>query len=157
METVVKFRIPEEVSRDEYRAKSDRHSKLKFTEEECEFFRKFIERNKVHTKLHNAYYLRSNHLTDITTLKGNKISNFRQKYEPVGPYFSIQNDDGLEYNRIKISKLDDNWYLIFYLSAKGLDLDLYIDPYTIPTKQEHYICDEWEEVIGYLLSSGFNI
>ena len=149
----IESRIPKEVSREEYYAKLNRHSKLKFTEEECEFFRKFTERNKVDTKLHNSYYLRSNYLTDITTLKGGKISNFRQKYEPVSPNFLIKNDDGLEYNRIQISKIDDNWYLIFYLSAQGLD----VSPYIIPTKREHYICNGWEEVVGYLVSQGFKI
>lgn len=149
----IESRIPKEVSGEEYYAKLARHSKLKFTEEECEFFRKFTESNKVNTKLHNAYYHRSNHLTDITTLKGDKISNFRQKYEPVSPHFLIKNDDGLEYNMIKISKLDDNLYLIFYISAQGVD----VSPYIIPNKREHYICDGWEEVVGYLVSQGFKI
>jgi len=44
-------------------------------------------------------------------------------------------DDILE---IQLNKLEDDWYLIY----KFYNLD----------SEEYYICDEWDEVLGYLSS-----
>jgi hypothetical protein len=66
-----------------------------------------------------------------------------------GDYFftiSIYNSTARDFclGKIKITKLEDNWYLIDYY--------LYLDGNT-----KYYICDDWEEVLGYLSSEGFNI
>ena len=64
-----------------------------------------------------------------------------------GDYFftiSIYNSTDLRLGKIKITKLEDYWYLIDYY--------LYLDDDT-----KYYICDDWEEVLGYLSSEGFNI
>ena len=45
----------------------------------------------------------------------------------------------INYNDKRIIKLDDEWYLI----SNG--------------DHSYYICDEFEEVLGYLSSNGFNI
>jgi hypothetical protein len=48
-----------------------------------------------------------------------------------------------DYFNIEILKLEDEWYLISkYKSLEG---------------NKYYICDQWEEVLGYLSSEGFNI
>jgi len=51
-------------------------------------------------------------------------------------------------NIITIIKLDDNWYLISEINNTEFNL-----------VYEFYICDEWEEVLGYLSSShhGFEV
>jgi hypothetical protein len=57
---------------------------------------------------------------------------------------NVDNDDRHPYFSIKIIKLDDEWYLIHhYISTRS-----YITYEASCNK--YYICDEWEEVLGYL-------
>jgi hypothetical protein len=46
-------------------------------------------------------------------------------------------------HRWKIIKLDDDWYLIH--------------KWTSDNDSKFYICDEWEEVLGYLVSNDFKV
>lgn len=53
------------------------------------------------------------------------------------PYFRITNSNGV---KVTIVKLEDDWYLISdYIPIEGTNVEY-----------EFYICDEWEEVLGYL-------
>jgi hypothetical protein len=59
-------------------------------------------------------------------------------------YFVITKNDprGFYLGQIEIIKLDDEWYLI----SKGSKFE----------GTKFYICDGWEEVIGYLSGSEYN-
>jgi len=119
------FRMPEQVSREEFDNKL-RYDKVAFTKEEDEFFTKFIEKNNV--EQHNY----------IFTFHGRKAPKFPKKHTKT---FDIFNSDGLFLAVLEIIKLDDSWYLI-------------TDYYKLSVRR--YICDEWEEVLGYLAGCHYN-
>lgn len=99
------IRLPEEVSLDDWMRKSQSYHTIDFTEREVDFFSKF-------TKENSPFY----------------------SFKLFGSYFFITNSsDFVELIRIRIIKLDDDWYLI-----------------SSSNNTKFYICDEWEEVIGFL-------
>jgi hypothetical protein len=103
------IRLPEEVSLDDWMRKSQSYHTIDFTEREVDFFSKF-------TKENSPFY----------------------SFKLFGSYFFITNiSDFVELIRIRIIKLDDDWYLIGNYIHGSFNTKL-------------YICDEWEEVIGFL-------
>lgn len=67
-------------------------------------------------------------------------------YHPIIPnhYFAITINDSKGYylGSIEITKLNDDWYAI----TKGSKFE----------SIRHYICDDWEEVLGYLSGCGYD-
>jgi hypothetical protein len=117
------FRIPEEVSREEFDRKINIFSKVQFTTQEKEFFRNF--RGEIGDKKYDTRLLTSGNTFVIII------------------YHSITHN---LFSQIDITKLEDDWYLIYDNSAGYRN---YVGKW--------YICDEWEEVLGYLSNKGFNI
>jgi len=74
--------------------------------------------------------------------KWNSYSDLESIYTKTEVYFNF--DEYLGNVKLEIHKLDDDWYLITTQHYYESDI---IDNY--------YICDEWEEVIGYLSSNRF--
>jgi hypothetical protein len=73
--------------------------------------------------------------------KMNVKEQFRKKsFKSSKKSFDIFNSDGYYLATLEIIKLDDGWYLI--------------TDYTLSVKR--YICDEWEEVVGYLIGCSYN-
>jgi len=105
------YRIPKNVSDIEYEKKEDTHEKEPFSQKEMDFFHNLKKDN-----------VRSIYDIDLGT-PGKSDTIFMQLY-PTG--------DGDELIEIDITKLKDDWYLIY---EPGV---------------EKFICDEWNEVLGYL-------
>jgi hypothetical protein len=127
----MEWRKPEKVSQDDCIKKYKRYSKLKFSEGEVEFFNKFSELNN---KDHSS------------TLD----NDWRDIFDPQFRIYSKGTSDfkSLSTSIITIIKLDDEWYLISEINNTEFNL-----------VYEFYICDEWEEVLGYLITShhGFEV
>ena len=104
-------RIPHTVSDVEYQQKLDTHGKEPFTKMEMDFFQKLKREN---TK--SIYSL------DFG-MPGKTNAVYLQLYPP---------GEGDNLIEIDITKLKDDWYLIY---EPGID---------------KFICDEWDEVLGYL-------
>ena len=104
-------RKPHTISDIEYQQKLDTHGKEPFSQKEMDFFKKLKEENGM-----SLYDL------DLGT-PGKSDTIFLQLY-PTG--------DGDDLIEIEITKLKDDWYLIY---EPGID---------------KFICDEWDEVLGYL-------
>jgi len=117
------FRIPEEVSEGEFQEKKfqfgqEPHGRhVQFTSDEKDFLKGLSMQHLKNLKLYDDDYF------------------FRIYIYNSSGHFCL--------GKIKITKLEDNWYLIEY--------------YTSGANTKYYICDEWEEVLGYLSSEGFNI
>ena len=119
-------RIPQTVSDVEYQNKLDTHGKEPYTQKELDFFEKLKKEN---TK--SLYSL------DFGMGKGTGKSGFHFIQPNPGKtnavylqlYPSGEDDSLIE---IDITKLKDDWYLIY---EPGID---------------KFICDEWDEVLGYL-------
>ena len=105
----LEFRKPTKVNRSGYSKKLSIHGKSPFDEKELKFFENFTLMNQ------NCETRLDISDFDITCSLGGK--------------------DIL----IKITKLEDEWYLIKCINYS----------------HNHYICDEWEEVLGYL-SNNYN-
>jgi len=119
--SIPEFRMPEEVSSEEFHKKLDNFSKVPLTNPEKEFLMSCGgERD----------YKRYDVRFDLHFLKC---------------LIGIFNDlSGSLLGQIGITKLDDDWYLIYeYVAPLGLR-NYY---------SKYYICDEWEEVLGYLSSN----
>lgn len=120
-------RIPEEVTSDKCQKKLDIHGREQFIQKEIDFFIKLLKENSCEIDLGRSYK---------TELSPDKIDNCAiLKFNP----------EINEEIRIGISKLKDDWYLI---SNRVISKN---PPY-IDTTSSFFICDEWDEVIGYLES-----
>ena len=104
-------RIPHTVSDAEWEKKLDTHGKEPFSQKEMDFFKKLKEEN---TK--SIYSL------DFG-MPGKTNVVYLQLYPP---------GEGDNLIEIDITKLKDDWYLIY---EPGID---------------KFICDEWDVVLGYL-------
>jgi len=139
-ESKSEFRIPEEVSEGEFQEKKfqfgqEPHGRhVQFTSDEKDFLKGLTINSPI---IRGGWSRR---------LFSPKQFDHLKVFD--GDYFftiSIYNSTGdFCLFKIKITKLEDNWYLIDYY--------LYLDGNT-----KYYICDDWEEVLGYLSSEGFNI
>ena len=89
----MEWRKPEKVSSNDCITKYKKYSKLKFSEEEVEFFNKFSELNKDHSSTLNNDF------------------NWGHIFDP--NFKIIKNTGGV----VTIIKLDDNWYLITPLTV----------------------------------------
>jgi hypothetical protein len=121
-----KFRSPTRVSREKWRSKLS-YKKVPFTKKERDLFQKLKENPK-------------NDLYKID-LGESTIEIKRKQVEPYGRI------SWRHYRRI--IKLDDNWYLIYYNQVDP-ERDPETDLEENDTWEEFFICDEWDEVIGYL-------
>jgi hypothetical protein len=128
------FRMPEEISSEEFHKKLDNFSKVPLTNPEKEFLmscggERDYKRYDVRFDFHFKCLIR------------------------------IFNDlSGSLLGQIEITKLDDDWYLIYeYVSPLGLRNHYNSFASVIMIEIKYYICDEWGEVLGYLSSKGFNI
>ena len=118
-------RIPERVTRDVWYKKRMMYRQIPFSKEEIDFFQKLGEENV-------------DSITDISLsaegfpllgpiLNTGKLENI---------YIQFPTEEIDDINNIEITKLEDYWYLIHKESEF----------------EEFFICDEWEEVLGYLSS-----
>jgi hypothetical protein len=78
---------------------------------------------------------------------GEPISKFvrnmlNTQIDEAGNFLIIRNIGGDIVIHIHLVKLDDEWYIIYD---------------TIKGEVDYYICDQWEEVLGYLSNKGFHI
>jgi hypothetical protein len=85
---------------------------------------------------------------------GEPISKFvrnmlNTQIDEAGNFLIIRNIGGDIVRHIHLVKLDDEWYLIYDTIKGRLQ--------TNRMNVEYYLCDQWEEVLGYLSSKGFNI
>ena len=132
------FRIPTEVSREDWEKKYNMYREVLFSKKEVEFFNRFSRDHLV--------------LEPPTSLKEKLLRAASGGYVRSDGYLCTMGNflmKGIDiYNRTdilrwKIIKLDDDWYLIhYYEKSESIDISRY------------YICDEWEEVIGYLVNKG---
>jgi hypothetical protein len=120
------FRIPTEISREDWEKKYNMYGEVIFSKKEVEFFSRFSKGNKDHLVF-------MNHEKSSISLKLKSTEDYRiQRHS-----FNIGTT---------IIKLDDDWYLIhYYAKSESIDISRY------------YICDEWEEVIGYLVSNDYKL
>jgi hypothetical protein len=124
---MLKGRQPEKVSEREWNRKSSSFDRVPFTEEETNLFKQL-----------------------------NKKITIYKDFGGDSPYVDLETPD--EYDTISImlykpirkdvviAKLDDNWYLIS--DSEPVISYPYEDNEGPHVK--YYICDEWEEVLGYL-------
>ena len=122
-------REPKEVNRETFYKKLDTFDEVPFTRKEVEFFRKLRNKNRDYLLKVKGY---------DTELENPVIYDFDT--------IDIIYNKGHGSYRTKIIKLDDEWYLI----------DKYVSAYDSEFHQ-YFICDEWEEVLGYFVSHKFNI
>jgi hypothetical protein len=130
LEKTRKFRKPLKVSKEEWDKKL-RHGTAPFTKREFEFLQKIKEKNSSKVCKIVLGKLGESH----TFIINNIASSY---YE----------------SRLELTKLNDEWYLIRWDSgvADGVDITNLIDGFnwTDDDVHEFYICDEWEEVLGYI-------
>jgi len=108
-------RVPEEVSgEDEFNKKAKIHGPESFTQKEIDFFNGIYKIEEIYQL--SFWPLLSQSMPDSVEF--------------------INEMDGIIH--IQISKLKDDWYLIYE------DRNLHKE------HDRYYICDEWDEVIGYL-------
>jgi hypothetical protein len=125
--------------------KLDIHDRVPFKKSEIEFFKKFREENKNKYKVSKDYLWTDDHISG---------QSYRKDLESPKECSSISINLLRNYAREwRIIKLDDEWYLISsYDDSKGIDAGEYDEDYLEEEFTDYYICDEWEEVIGYLTS-----
>ena len=116
-------RKPHTISDIEYQQKLDTHGKEPFSQKEMDFFKKLKEEN-VMSLYDMDYKISKGELYDIDLGTPDKSDTIFMQLYPSGE------DDSLI--EIEITKLKDDWYLIY---EPGID---------------KFICDEWDEVLGYL-------
>jgi hypothetical protein len=135
------FRIPEEVSEREFEEKKfqfgqEPHGRhVQFTSNEKDLLNGLTINSIIIRGGWSKWLFSPNHFKNLKVFDGDYFFTI-----------SIYNSDARDFClcKIKITKLEDNWYLIDYY--------LYLDG-----NKKYYICDDWEEVLGYLSSQGFNI
>jgi hypothetical protein len=94
-----------------------------------------MEQNKIGMYKHESF---SKKEIDFFNKLAKDNSHLHYTFEIDDYFLSIVND---LIQKVNIYKLEDEWYLIYRLKF-GED-------------NQYYICDEWEEVIGYLSNNGF--
>jgi len=122
-------RLPQKVSRIEVEKKLD-FNKIPFTKNELNFIDELKKKYKLTI---TKYFYELDRPDNFDEVSENDDSHT----------ISIENESIW----IQIIKLDDDWYLIVQISKDVYgdeDLDVE-DP-----SSEYFICDEWEEVVGYL-------
>jgi len=139
----LKFRIPTEVSREDWEKKYNMYREVLFSKKEVEFFNRFSRDHLV--------------LEPPTSLKEKLLRAASGGYVRSDGYLcnmgnflingvDITHNRTNDIHRWKIVKLDDDWYLIhYYAKSELIDISRY------------FICDEWEEVVGYLVSNDFKV
>jgi 4a-hydroxytetrahydrobiopterin dehydratase len=120
------YRMPEEVSRDECIKKLDTHGREKFIKKEWDFFEK-LKRN-------------TGCKTDVLRFG----SGFKSEHIGTTIIIEMHPNSILEI-KITISKLGDDLYLI-------ANKQIILDEENFDHRTSFFICDEWEEVIGFLES-----
>jgi hypothetical protein len=125
----IELRQPKEVNRETFYKKLGTFGKVPFTAKEAEFFMKLKNKNR-------DYLLKVKGYGYDVELEKPIIYDFDT--------IDIIYDKSGGYYHTKIIKLDDEWYLI----------DIYVSGYDSQFHQ-YLICDEWEEVLGYLESKKF--
>ena len=139
------MRIPEKISKEELDKKYFNFGRVPFTKKEIEFLKKFGEKNK------EDYHI---DIKDGKSHMGEPISKFvrnmlNTQIDEAGNFLIIRNIGGDIVRHIHLVKLDDEWYLIYDTIKGRLQ--------TNRMNLEYYLCDQWEEVLGYLSDNGFNI
>jgi hypothetical protein len=133
-------RMPTKVGYNEWDRKLDMYVRETLTEKEKGFFHKLAEENNTCEK--NISYIESYRfigrpLNEVILLIYNPVESNRIK-------------------EVSIYKLQDNWYLIIESGPDVWDEDFANDPTEDPT-YKYFICDEWDEVIGYIESNNLKI
>lgn len=122
-----KWRKPEKVTKEVWDSKL-RHGKVPFTKKETEFFQKFKEKNE-----------NKKRKIDLGKIGESDTISIKSR------------DNGCEYYKY-IIKLDDEWYAIksgYYemvVDVTNVVGDLHGNDHY----EEYFVCDEFEEVLGYL-------
>jgi hypothetical protein len=117
-------RLPEKVTYDEWLAKYGIHGLELFTQKEIEFFEKLIKENRLNIE---SYKIDAKKVTIVMAIEIGDISENNPVVE-------------LDIIEFEFRKLKDEWYLI----SKNIP-DYF-------RRDEYYIGDEWDEVLGYLES-----
>ena len=142
-ESFTTHRMPEKVTHEEWDKKLNVVGEEKFAQKEIDFFRNLSESNSIPGSCKIT--------SDIGTLPtpGYSIEDYKRKDNSKGIYLIIiKARDKMTY--IQFNKLSDDWYLIYdhvHFSMKSEEEDVV----------NWYICDEWEEVLGYLSSKNLNL
>jgi hypothetical protein len=113
-------RMPEKVTYDEWLKKYKRFGACPFTKGEIDFFRKLKEMNS--------------DIVDNVKVETKPHCEVEESEIHI-QFFNMEEDDD-DIIEIQLNKLEDDWYLIY----KFYNHDF----------EEFFICDEWEEVLGYL-------
>ena len=114
-------RLPEKVTYDEWLKKYKRVGACPFTKGEIDFFRKLKEMNS--------------DIVDNVKVYKSTFGNIEESEIRI-QFLNMEESDDDDIIEIQLNKLEDDWYLIY----KFYNHDF----------EEFFICDEWEEVLGYL-------
>jgi len=125
-ESFKKYREPTKVSYDEWSNKFEIHQEEPFTEKETKFFEELIEENRIYIQ---SYLIEENRIyIQSYTIGSEKIS-----------IMLIEDEDDDDMTEIEFTKLEDNWFTIY----KCYNHD----------HEEYFVCDEWDEILGYIISN----
>jgi len=143
-ESFTSHRMPEKATHEEWDKKLSVFGEEEFTQKEIDFFRNISESSSIPGSCKIRY-----NIGTIPTPGYISIEDYKRKDNSKGINLEIIKVRD-KITVIQFNKLSDDWYLIYdyvHFSMKSEEEDVV----------NWYICDEWEEVLGYLSSKNLNL
>ena len=131
------YPMPKEITSDEWDEQISTYEEEEFDEKEMEFYEKLKKDNPSGRRLNDSIY----------DFEFRKSKWYNSKYKLIcidndEAFFNFETNSGID---IEITKLRAEWYLIHEFTHGDDDKGMYEDV-------KLFLCDQWEEVIGYLQS-----